>query len=239
MRRITGLFLTILMALLLMWVVRSIFLTQLTTSNNACPPYFLSGDHLLVNRVAYGVRIPGTTFWRSNYYWADQPDKGDWLAYNNPADKNYDLTNRSILLGRCDAIPGDTIWLDTLNKNVSLSKHYGLFPLVVPGKEKRFAVKQGNIFLYEFLMRRNEGKRTAIKDGKLFIDNRICDSIVFSQDYYWVSAGSNINLPDSRSFGFLPHSHLIGKLWMYSYSIDSSKEFPSNFRKDRFFQVIQ
>ena len=58
-----------------------------------------------------------------------------------------------------------------------------------------------------------------------------------TQSYYWVIGDNRAGMSDSRSFGVLPHSHLIGKGVCIGYSRNPEKPFWQSLRTDRFFKT--
>lgn len=98
--------LALLMAFLLMMVVRAVGVTLFNVEGNALEPMLVKGDHILVNRWSYGLRI-GAFEGLFNYgRIGKQPiAKGDLVAFENPLDS----TRHQILICRCAALPGDSI----------------------------------------------------------------------------------------------------------------------------------
>jgi signal peptidase I len=47
------------------------------------------------------------------------------------------------------------------------------------------------------------------------------------------------NSADSRSWGFVPEDHIVGKPVMIFYSLNEEKSFPANIRWDRLFKIVR
>ena len=91
-------------ALTAMLVFRALVLTIYTVEGSALSPLLHEGDRVLVNRWSYGLRVGGENSLFSYGRIGRQPvSVGDIVAFNNP-----DNTDE-ILIGRCKAVPGDTI----------------------------------------------------------------------------------------------------------------------------------
>lgn len=93
----------------------------------------------------------------------------------------------------------------------------GLRPLVVPGKEHPVRVTPLNRTLLRNTLVLHEGRRAEVKHDTLYVDGRPATVCRFTQDYYWVGSDNSLNLQDSRLFGFVPKSHVIGRasfVWM-------------------------
>lgn len=90
-------------------------------------------------------------------------------------------------------------------------------PLVVPAKGQRVKVTPWNITLLRNTLVLHEHRQAEIRYGQLCVDGIPVSSCSFTQDYYWVGTNNPVNLSDSRLFGFVPQSHLIGRatrIWL-------------------------
>ena len=99
-------------------------------------------------------------------------------------------------------------WLQPLSRVESDSL---LRPLVVPKRGVSVEVTPWNITLLRNTLVLHEQRQATIEKGELLIDGKPVKRCTFTQDYYWVGTNNPINLSDSRLFGFVPHSHLIGR----------------------------
>jgi signal peptidase I len=91
----------------------------------------LEGDRVLVNKSAYGVRMPITllsipltfdTFFGVKSYsdfiqlnyrrlFSKKADRNDIVLFNNPLESSKPVDKRSLLVSRCVGLPGDTVFL--------------------------------------------------------------------------------------------------------------------------------
>ena len=88
------------------------------------------------------------------------------------------------------------------------------YPYVVPKKGGVVPVTLWNITLLCNTINYHEGRKAVIKNGQLFVDGKQTKQYTFTQNYYWVMCDNMLNLNDSRLFGLVPESHLVGKVWM-------------------------
>ena len=72
---------------------------------------------------------------------------------------------------------------------------------------------------------------------KIYENGKELTSCRLTQSYYWVIGDNRAGMSDSRSFGVLPHSHLIGKGVCIGYSRNPEKPFWQSLRTDRFFKT--
>ena len=75
----------------------------------------------------------------------------------------------------------------------------------------------------------HEKRNAEIKNDTVYLDSKPLDSYTFSQDYYWMVSNNPVNTTDSRLFGFVPETHIVGKALRIWY--------PSV--KERFMQKVQ
>lgn len=54
-----------------------------------------------------------------------------------------------------------------------------------------------------------------------------------AEEHYWIEALDKSDTMDSRTFGFVPESRIIGRVCMIVFSYDGTQPFPSAFRRDR------
>ena len=106
MRKALKSLLVLAVALLLMLVFRALAFTIYIVDGEGLQPVFHSGDRVLVNRWSYGLRT-GSDEGLFGYgrLLRRQIGKGDIVAYEDPTDP----TRSRVLLGRCRALPGDTV----------------------------------------------------------------------------------------------------------------------------------
>ncbi|MGL5317563.1 MAG: signal peptidase I [Bacteroidales bacterium] len=83
--------------------------------------------------------------------------------------------------------------------------------LWVPRKEKILRADKNNIERYKDVILHYEMPEAIIKDSLLYDRGERVQFITFKQNYYWVLSDNRESGEDSRSFGFVPESHIIGK----------------------------
>ncbi|MFN8255773.1 MAG: signal peptidase I [Bacteroidales bacterium] len=112
-------------------------------------------------------------------------------------------------------------------------------PLVLPKKGMTITLTDENIILYRRVIDVYEKNNYEEKGGKVFIDGKQIDSYTFKQNYYWMMGDNRHNSADSRSWGFVPEDHVVGKPVLIFYSLDEEKSFPSNIRWSRLFKLVR
>jgi signal peptidase I len=84
-------------------------------------------------------------------------------------------------------------------------------PLYVPKKGETITLNQKNLQLYRPVIEKYEGHSVEQKNGTVFIDGKKQDHYRFTHNYYFMLGDNRCHSSDSRAWGFVPKSHIIGK----------------------------
>lgn len=106
-----------LIAVILALTIRAFVVQAFKIPSGSMIPSLLIGDHILVNKLAYGLQLPGECEWTisfppvtcyaSNPLIAfDAPERGDVIVFRYPEDEQKDFIKRII------GVPGDTIRIE-------------------------------------------------------------------------------------------------------------------------------
>ena len=109
--------------------------------------------------------------------------------------------------------------------------NYG--PLTIPQKGKAIALNQNNIALYRRLITVYEHNTLEEKDGQFIINGKLVNSYTPQYNYYWMMGDNRHRSQDSRFWGFVPETHIVGKASLIWFSWNKGP------RWDRLFKVIQ
>ncbi len=121
-------------------------------------PSLLEGDHIMVNKWAYGLRTPLAGYF-GYHRWQEKPvEKNDIIVFNNPVNNNPSIDDREVFISRCIALPGDTLLVDSA---------FSPFP-----KEKNHLLQSEYPFHYPI------EKREILDSLLRTIDNRIDTNVV-------------------------------------------------------------
>lgn len=88
------------MALLLALFIRTFIVQAFKIPSGSMIPTLQIGDHILVNKLSYGIRIP---FWEHYIVDFSRPQRGDVVVFIFPEDRTKDFIKRVIGVG------GDTV----------------------------------------------------------------------------------------------------------------------------------
>ena len=80
-----------------------------------------------------------------------------------------------------------------------------------------------------------EHNTLEVKGGAIMINGTVATSYTFKQDYYWMMGDNRHNSADSRSWGYVPEDHIVGRPVFIWLSLDKDKSwFQGKIRWNRF-----
>ena len=115
--------------------------------------------------------------------------------------------------------------------------NYG--PIWIPKKGTTIPLDEYNMALYGRCIH-YEGNKWEIKNNKVFINGKEATSYTFQYDYYWMMGDNRHRSADSRSWGFVPEDHVVGKPLLIWLSIDKDRGwFEGHIRWNRMFRRVE
>ena len=168
----------------LAFALRFFVVEGFTIPTASMQPTLMIGDKLWINKLPFSVQ------------------KGDIIAFLFPLDK------RENYVKRCAAVSGDTIY--------KIQGQYLLSPrsdiaFVVPKKGQTIELNSDNFLFYQRMIQHYENKQAGIIGSEMYINNQISHTYTFEQDYYYVLGDNQADSYDSKDWGLVPASYVIGK----------------------------
>jgi len=145
----------ILLAIVIAFFIRTFVVQAYKIPSGSMKPTLLVGDHILVSKFNYGVKLP---FLRSTIVPVGTPKRGDIIVFIYPEDRSKDFIKRLV------GLPGDTV--EVRNKQLFLNGQ--------PWKDDTHGVHSDSLVIPGAVQPRDNFGPVKVPEGSLFAmgDNR-------------------------------------------------------------------
>ena len=134
-------------------------------------------------------------------------------------------------------IIGGTMYYPVDYDNGWTRDNYG--PIWIPKRGATIELTPENLALYRRCIKNYEHNELEEKDGAVYINGEKATTYTFQYDYYWMMGDNSHNSADSRSWGFVPEDHIVGKPIMIWLSLDKDRSlFDGGIRWNRLFRWV-
>ena len=195
--------------------------------SSSMSPAIVAGDRLWIDKLTYGARLPGRFAdipvvniftWIKPFRLADQ--KRDWGYHRMKGVRMPQVGDLAVfelpdyphplVVKRIASsiITGDTVIVNSQNYDA----------------------------IHKIIM--NEGNDIFITNDSIFINGRHDSLCIVSQPYYYMLGDNRDQSLDSRIFGYVPYSAVVGRMNVVLFSINPDYKFIQRIRWDRFFRLI-
>jgi len=185
--------------LVIVFLLRGFLFEPFRIPSGSMLPSLYIGDFILVNKYAYGFKIPVLNY---TIIEMDEPERGDVVVFRYPRDTSLDYIKRIV------GLPGDHIayynkvlYVNGKPTNRSFSGQYeGPGQPYANEYEEELGDKNHSLLLMPGRPSNLEGEYIVPKNA------------------YFVMGDNRDNSNDSRVWGAVPESHLVGKaimIWMH------------------------
>ena len=186
---------------LFVFVLRGFIVEPFRIPSGSMIPTLLIGDFILVDKFSYGLRLP---FTNQTILKTGAPQRGDVVVFKYPLDPTTPFIKRVI------GIPGDKV--EYTNKILRVNG-------------KTIAWQDERTFIGHGKASQHTGASVHKEENGKFIHKVLISPSRYSnngdyevpEDMYFVMGDNRDNSRDSRSWGFVPESHLMGKaffIWL-------------------------
>lgn len=184
-------------------------------------PTILAGDRIFVNKLAYDLKVPYTTWHLASW---GNPKRGDIVVFFSPEDGKR-------LVKRVVGLPDDTI---AMHKN-QLFINGEFVKYEVLGQEIIDQIAPNQQAHHLFFTENIAGKKHAVMFTPSRPSVHSFPPVTIPQGNYFMMGDNRDNSADSRFFGFVERKRIVGRATAVVLSRDESFFHP---RWDRFFQRL-
>ena len=195
--------------LLLVLVFRGFIFEPFRVPSNSMMPTLLTGDFILVNKFDYGLRLP---ILNSKIIDFSKPERGDVIVFRYPNYEHSAGYSGVDFIKRVVALPGDTISYEkdqlTVNGESVEYRKIGSYQGVDSGK-----AMSGYRHIREKI---NEADHDILLHP--LGNSRKISKTTVPEGHYFVMGDNRPHSSDSRFWGFVPESYILGKaiaIWMH------------------------
>jgi signal peptidase I len=106
-------------------------------------------------------------------------------------------------------------------------------PVWIPRKGSTLQLTAENYALYERAIRVYEHNKLESNGDQFFINGKAQQTYTFKMDYYWMMGDNRHQSQDSRFWGFVPETHIVGKPSVIWFSFENGP------RWNRLFKTVR
>ncbi len=196
--------------ILIVLILRSFLIEPFRIPSGSMMPTLLIGDFILVNKYAYGIRLPVIN---KRIIDLGSPQRGDVVVFRYPENPRIDYIKRVV------AIPGDTLSYRRktllVNGQPAVQTPLGIYIGIGSGSSMTGALehieKNAEDAEYRILI------NPMVPDFPAACQVLAKEPIVIPEGHYFMVGDNRDNSNDSRCWGLVPEEHLAGRafaIWM-------------------------
>ena len=232
---------TIIYALIIAVLIRSIFLQPFYIPSSSMEPNLLVGDRIFVTKYNYGYSKHSFPFSPPIFkgrLFTNEPQRGDVVVFKTPVDNRTDYIKRLI------GMPGDTI--EFIDSNLYINNTEVLKSIISKADVIFCGKKKIDVFTFEELLP-NGKKHNSVYLKDFSFQNS--DIFKIPNDHYFFLGDNRDCSKDSRflsSVGYVHKDNLVGKAQFIFFSSDKSIgnffsfwKWNKSMRFNRFFKKIK
>ena len=114
-------------------------------------------------------------------------------------------------------------------------------PIYLPKDGDEIQLNLNTYPIYKKLLTEYEGNNIKLVDGEFLVNGKLSNRVAIKKNYYWMMGDNRDHSEDSRTWGFVPEDHILGKpifIWM-SWDHFNDGLLKMKPRWDRFFTTVK
>jgi signal peptidase I len=211
--------------IVIMLVFRSAIADWNQVPSGSMLPTILVGDRIVVDKLAYDLRVPFTHHRLAHWH---EPERGDVVTFPSPE-------NDQLMVKRIIGVPGDVVRLENNALVVN-----GVRARYVPLTESELAAMGvAEPYRYRFLRESLLGNERLIMLHGPQLRSSLADfgPISVPEGHYLMMGDNRDNSRDSRWFGFVSRESILGRAESIAFSLDYDNYYQP--RSERFFAPLR
>ncbi|MFA4874526.1 MAG: signal peptidase I [bacterium] len=198
-------------AVLIALVIRAFVIEAFKIPSGSMLPTLSIGDHIFVNKFAYGLRIPFTAHYFLKFH---EPKRGEVVVFIYPVDNSKDFIKRVM------GVPGDRVHIEgrevTINGESVKKRQAEVSEF--PGDKRRLVVRNGKQRTipyvrgwrdFDYYEEDVDGHSHLVQYERTL--ERQGYDIVIPPGQYFMMGDNRDNSSDSREWGFVPEQNIKGR----------------------------
>lgn len=182
--------------LLIVLVLRSFLAEPFQIPTGSMIPTLQVGDFVVVNKFAYGIRLPVV---RTKIFEVDQPTNGDVMVFIPPHKDEY-------FIKRVVGIPGDRVRYEDKRLYINGVEQPQEFVARIPPNDPRLLLYEETLGGVKHIIQTNVYRDESVHEWEI------------PEGHFFVMGDNRDESADSRSWGLVPESVIVGKafaIWMH------------------------
>ncbi len=214
---------SLILFLLVMVLFRSAIADWNQVPTGSMTPTILAGDRVVVNKLAYDLKVPFTTWQLAQW---DNPKRGEIVTFYSPEDEK-------LLIKRVIGIPGDVVMMR--NNQLFINDESASYSELEPNVVEQLDVLQQrrHAFFYENIQ--NTRHPVMLRPAPPN-DYNSFGPLEIPKGHYLMLGDNRDNSADSRRIGLISRDRVIGRAHTVAFSVDYEDYYLP--RADRFIKPL-
>ncbi len=187
-------------------------------------PTILVGDRIVVDKLAYDLRIPFTLTRLARWH---EPERGDVVTFPSPE-------NEQLLVKRIVGIPGDVVAME--NNVLTINGERAVYTPVEDAELPPTTVREP--FRYRFFHESilGDDRMIMLHEARYASNKSSFGPVTVPAGSYLMLGDNRDNSQDSRYIGFVTRDRILGRAESIAFSLDYDNYYQP--RTDRFFASL-
>ena len=208
---------SLLIIVVVVFSFRSVFFEPFKIPTGSMIPTLNIGDFILVNKYAYGFKVPFSDMFGDPVYITDfkEPKRGDVVVFKYPKDESYNYIKRLI------GLPGDKI--EVYKKQVFVNGKQIISLELSEKQSKELSeemVERYRAMTFKFMKAKIDNKEHLMQTTYYGTQYDNIEELTVPEGQYFMMGDNRDFSADSRVWGFVPRQNIRGKAILIWFSLN-------------------